>query len=171
MSLASTLEQLSTFLKGGGIRHALIGGLAMHAHGLSRFTSYIDLVAEFAAQEEIVTFLESRKFSTVHRSAGYSNHLGADGVGVDFIYVDSKTMDRILESSSPGDEAPIVGAQHLIAMKLLALKNDPTRMVGELRDIEFLLRRPGVDFVELREYFAKHDRLELFDELERRLAR
>lgn len=59
--------------------------------------------------------------------------------------------------------------EHLAAMKVLAMKNDPTRTFQELADIRFLVTMPGVDRVEVKSYFDRHGLEERFDDLEKTL--
>jgi hypothetical protein len=46
--------------------------------------------------------------------------------------------------------------EHLAAMKVFAMKNDPSRTFRELEDIRFLLTLDGVDREMVRGYFEKH---------------
>jgi hypothetical protein len=69
------LRTVSGFLAGRGYRFALIGGVALAAYGLVRTTLDLDLVVESRCQDDLVAFLESLGFGTLHRSSGYSNHL------------------------------------------------------------------------------------------------
>jgi len=55
--------------------------------------------------------------------------------------------------------------EHIAAMKVQAMKNDPARTFKELADIQFLLQVPGVDDVEIRGYFEKAGLSERFDEI------
>jgi hypothetical protein len=55
----------------------------------------------------------------------------------------------------------------MVAMKVLPMKNDPERRHREMADIADLLRLPGLDRGEVRGYFAKHQMLALWHELER----
>ena len=142
------LEEIASYLETKGFAPVLIGGLAMQAHGLARFTSDIDLAVDASAQEPLVLFMEGRGFETLHRSAGYSNHLRSpDSARVDFIYVDSRTLSQIMSRATVGEEShvPVAAAEHLIAMKLLAMKNDPARTIAELRDIQHLMAAPDID--------------------------
>ena len=56
--------------------------------------------------------------------------------------------------------------EHLAALKVLAMKNDPARTFQELADIRFLLTLPGVDRQEVRAYFERYGLEESFHELE-----
>ena len=50
---------------------------------------------------------------------------------------------------------PVPRAEHLVAMKVHAMRNDPSRTLQEMADIQFLMRRPGVDDAEIRAYFER----------------
>jgi len=55
----------------------------------------------------------------------------------------------------------------LAAMKIYALKNDPSRTLQEMADIQFLLRLPGIDEEEIRAYFERSGLLERYLEIKR----
>lgn len=173
MNFSSTLTTVAGFLNEEEIRYALIGGLALAAYGHSRSTLDIDLVVEYDHQNAIVEFMESRGFETLHRSSGYSNHQHEDPVigRVDFVYVQGETAEKLFDATrefqGPGAlKIPVPKPEHLIAMKVLAMKNDPDRTFQELADIRILLASPGVDRREARSYFERHGLLERFHELE-----
>jgi len=154
------------------IGHALIGGLAMTAHGLARTTFDLDIAIDGERQDEVVSFLESSGYETLHRSSGYSNHLHQEpALGrIDIVYLRGETREAIMREACwlPGPEGrlvPVVKPEHLAAMKVVAMKHDPTRTFSELADIRFLLTLPGVDRAEIESYFTKHGLEERFREL------
>lgn len=168
------LTTLSRFLDERDYRHALIGALALAAYGLARTTLDLDLAVEASGQDDVVRFMESNGYETLHRSEGYSNHLHPDPERgrVDFVYLDPRTADALFSStrSFPGPEGTAIlvpRPEHLAAMKVVATKNDPSRTLQDLADVRFLLELPGVDRAEIRGYFEKHGLKHLFDELER----
>ena len=60
------------------------------------------------------------------------------------------TADRLFEDASlritAGDvQAPVIKSEHLIAMKVQAIKNAPRRVSIDVPDIEFLLTLPGIE--------------------------
>jgi hypothetical protein len=57
--------------------------------------------------------------------------------------------------------------EHLAAMKVLAMKNDPSRTFSELADIAYLTRIPGVDRESIAAEFDRHGMRGLWDEIER----
>jgi hypothetical protein len=95
------LSAISGFLEERGYRHALIGALALAAYGLPRTTLDLDLAVERRAQDDVISYLESRGFKTLHRSEGYSNHLHSDSSRgrIDFVYVDASTAGTLFGSA------------------------------------------------------------------------
>ena len=159
MNLDELLQEVTEVLDGLNLRWALIGGLALGAYGVGRPTSDVDLIVDFESQATILAEFETRGFETLHASSGYSNHL-RDRDRVDLVYVRGDTASRIFESVqqvSQGDRnIHVVRPEHLAAMKVLAMKNDPSRLVSELADLEQLLRIPGVDKEAIRLQFERH---------------
>ena len=177
MDFARVLEDLARFLAERGYPFALIGALGLAAHGLARTTfDLVDLIVDAAAQAELIAHLEALGYATLHRSTGYSNHRHPDPeLGqVDCVWVRGETSREIFAhaQSRPGPrglEVSVPRAEHLAALKVVAMKNDPARTFAELADIRFLLSRPGVDREEIRGYFERHGLLEHYHELEKHL--
>ena len=176
MNFGMVLGVISGFLEEHGYRHALIGAVALAAHGLLRTTQDLDLIVESSAQPDLLQFLESRGYETLHRSSGYSNHSHPDPAWgrVDFVYVQGETSDRLFSSCSrlrgPGDvEIPVPRPEHLAALKVVSMKNNPSRELQDLADIRYLLTLTGVDRIEVRGYFERHGLESRFDEIARTL--
>jgi len=162
VDFGKVLDTLAGFFERGGVRFAVIGAFGLHAYGLSRATLDLDFATEETAQPGLVAFLESLGYETLHRSEGYSNHLHAnpDLGRVDFVYVSGDT-GRLLFSGGGtvlhlgGRTVPVPRAEHLVAMKVHAMKSDPSRTLQEMADIQYLMRQPGVDDAEIRAYFER----------------
>jgi len=176
MNFGMVLGVVSGFLEERGYRHALIGAVALAAHGLLRTTQDLDLIVESAAQPDLLQFLEARGYRTLHQSSGYSNHSHPDSAWgrVDFVYVQGETSDKLFSTCTrmrgPGDvEIPVPRPEHLAALKVVALKNAPSRELQDLADIRYLLTLPGVDRIEVRGYFERHGLESRFDEIARTL--
>jgi hypothetical protein len=174
VDFGKVLGVLASFFEREGLRHAAIGAFGLHAYGLSRATVDLDLATEAAAQPALVAFLESLGYETLHRSAGYSNHLHplADLGRVDFVYVDAETSRLLFGSGGRtlrlgGREIAVPRPEHLAAMKIHAMRNDPARTLQEMADIQFLLRLPGIDEDEIRGYFERAGLLERYREIKR----
>lgn len=173
MDFTRVLEFMTQFLEENDYRYAVIGGLGVAAYGMPRMTLDLDFVAESRAQEDIVQLLESKGYETLHRSSGYSNHhhRDADLGEIDFVYVIGETDRRLFGSvrffeGPSGRRIPIPHPEHLIAMKVLAMNNDPKRVFREMEDIRFLMSLEEVDRNEVRQYFEKQGLVERFHELE-----
>lgn len=172
MDFATVLGDVAAFLEARGRSWAVVGGVGLAALGRARMTLDLDFVVEAAAQDEIVEFLESVGYETLYRSSGYSNHLHPDSRRgrVDFVYVDEATADALFagcrEVEGPGGvPMRVPRPEHLAAMKIAALRNDPARRFRELDDIRFLLSLPGTDRDDVRRRFEAQGLTELWDEL------
>lgn len=176
MDYERIIARLQRFFTSVHARHAVVGGFGLHAYGLARATFDLDFVVEAKVQERLVQHLESLGYETLSVTPGYSNHLHDDSAlgRLDFVYVRGETADLLFSGCR---ELPIVGEakapvprpEHLAAMKVQAMKNDPERTFQELADVRFLLRLPGVDRDEVRRQFARHGLEDRFRELERTL--
>jgi hypothetical protein len=172
MDFATVLGLIKNRLERSDHPVALVGGLGLAAFGITRATLDLDLLVPASAQEEVVDLMEGLGYETLYRSSGYSNHLHPDDRfgRVDFIYVRGDTRVRIFENARPvegpgGVDVLVPRPEHLAAMKVLAMKNDPDRRLRELADIALLLRVPGVDREAVREQFERHGMLESWREL------
>jgi hypothetical protein len=87
------------------------------------------------------------------------------------VYVQEPTSGKIFEAARilegpGGTRIPVPRPEHLIAMKVVAMKNDPSRTYQDMADIRFLLSLPNVDREEVRSQFEKHGLQERYRELE-----
>jgi hypothetical protein len=64
-----------------------------------------------------------------------------------------------------GQSVSVPRAEHLIAMKVQAMKNAPDRAPQDLADIAYLLSLPGTDLAEARGYFVKADMSDRWEQL------
>jgi hypothetical protein len=174
LDFGTVLRTVTGFLASRNYRFAIIGGVALAAYGLVRMTLDVDLLVEGRAQDDLVQFLESLGFATLHRSTGYSNHLHPEPTWgrLDCVYVRGATSDQIFATCRavkvPGGlELPLPKPEHLAALKVLAMKNDPGRTFQDLADIQFLLTLPHVDRQEIRSHFERHGLLERFHDLDK----
>jgi hypothetical protein len=148
LDLAAVVGELRAALDREGIPFAVVGALALHTYGYSRATNDIDLLVGTDAQDPALGRL-------------------------DVVYVDDETRGKIFaaarHASLAGVSVVVPKPEHLAAMKVHAMKNDPSRAFQEMADIQFLMGIPGVDRDEIRGYFEKSGQLERFREIERSL--
>jgi hypothetical protein len=176
MDFGRVLKTVAGFLEEKSFRYAVVGGVALAAYGLPRMTLDLDLVVEARARGDVIQFLESLGYKTLYRSSGYSNHEHDDPTwgSLDFIYVNENTGKELFSScrSLPGPlglTMPVPRPEHLVAMKVTAMKNDPGRTFQEMNDIRFLLKLPGVDRGKAESYFDRQGLGDRLDEIKRTL--
>jgi hypothetical protein len=175
LEFATVLGVVSDFLEEKGFRYAVIGGVALIAYGLPRTTLDLDFIVESSAQDDLIRFLESRGYQTLHRSSGYSNHVHPDLLlwgSLDFVYVSGETSRELFAAcrtaTGPGGLQILVPKpEHLAALKITAIKNDPARTFQDLADVRFLLNLPGVDRIQIRDYFDRQGMRDRFDDFEK----
>jgi hypothetical protein len=171
MDFRRVAETLAEFFTGRELPFAVVGGVALHAYGLSRATFDLDVLTSREAQTEVVEFLESLGYETLYRSAGFSNHNHPrqEWGRVDVVYVEGETRREIFSGvetrSAVGLELPVPRAEHLAAMKLHALENDPDRAAQDFADLRYLIHLPEIDQDEVKDYFARRGMLDRYDDL------
>jgi len=172
VEFANVLQLIGKQLDSQGAEWAVVGGLALAVHGAGRMTTDVDVATERSAQIALVEFLESAGYETLHVSEGYSNHAHQDpAMGrLDVVYVDASTASDLFGEAAtvevfPGVLAKVPQAEHLVAMKVLAAKNDPSRRLQEMADIVALLRATKLGADSVREYFARHDLIEAWEQV------
>lgn len=172
MDFASELSTIRAFLADRQFRMAVVGGVALAAYGNPRLTLDLDVATDAAAQDTLIAFMESQDFLTLHRSPGYSNHRHAQRGRVDFMYVRGDTADRLFGSTTElpgpgGNPIPVPKPEHLIAMKVQAMRDVPERRLQDLVDVAYLLQVDGVNREEARGYFVRAGLQERWNELTR----
>ena len=172
MDFVRVFDRIAGRLDEGGHPCALAGALALHAYGQSRATFDLDLLTVAAAREGLVALLLHTGYETLHLSAGYSSHQHADPQwgGVDLIYVDPQTAELLFPVCAQRvrlgrREARVPRAEHLAAMKVQAMRNDPSRLLQDLADVQYLLRLPGTDRLEVRGYFERAGLTDWYEKL------
>jgi len=63
--------------------------------------------------------------------------------------------------------APVLRPEHLAMMKAMAMKDRPPRVLIDSPDVAFLLSLPETNREQVRDYFARHGLLDLFDAIDR----
>ena len=172
MKFKKVLQLLVNHFEQEKIDYALIGAFALKAYGYVRATQDVDFLVRNKHQHKIISYVESVGYETIYRSAGYSNHFHRlSKLGrIDFVYVKGQTAKNIFIKARRllilGDlSLPVISPEHLIALKVFAMKNDPDRIFREMADIKHILSLPGIDMEEIEKYFKKYGQLERYYEL------
>jgi hypothetical protein len=157
VDFGKTLGTLASFFEREGYRYAAVGAFGLHAYVLARATLDLDLATESAAQPK--PWPSSSRWDT-------------DAVPVRRLLQPCSRAARVLFSGGAtlqlGEHrVPVPRPEHLIAMKVHAMKNDPSRTLREMADIQFLLSLPSIDEAEVRAYFEQSGLLERYLEIKR----
>ncbi|MBK8069644.1 MAG: hypothetical protein IPK27_19090 [Rhodanobacteraceae bacterium] len=148
---------------------ALIGGLALAAHGVVRATLDVDFLVDAQAASRLHDRLLAQGHECLYRSEDAGNYVRGPE-RLDLLYahrpIARESLARAETRRLLGREVKVIGVEGLIAFKLQALCNDPRRS-QDLGDIRALLRahRTSVDPAVLRRLFLLFERMDLHDEL------
>lgn len=171
MDLRSVLLEIHTALREASIAHALIGGLALAAHGAGRATSDLDLLADGDRADDVDRILREHGFESLQRTPYVANYVAAtpERGRVDFLFARLERGRAMLERAAVhtilGAPIRVADASDLIGLKVQSSSNDPSRRYLDLADIDRLLRRATIDLARVREYFRLFDREKELDAL------
>jgi hypothetical protein len=171
MDLRGILIEIHEALRGAGVDHALIGGLALAAHGAARATVDLDLLADGARADDVDRILRERGFECLQRTEHVANYASTEPARgrVDFLFALRERGKSILARATGrqvlGAEIRVVDASDLIGLKVQSSSNDPSRRRRDLADIERLLETAQIDLGRVREYFRLFDREKELDAL------
>jgi hypothetical protein len=161
MSLKNVFKTLSEMFDREKADYAVIGAFALYAYGYVRATNDIDFVTRLEYQKKVIAYLESLGFETVHCSNAFSNHhhpLG--GMCVDMMYLEGETANTIFRNTArkvlfENITIPVVSAEHLVAMKLFAAKNNERRRLKDLSDVKEIISAVDMDKNIILKYFKQ----------------
>ncbi len=125
-----TLEAMrvaSQRLTAAGVRHALVGGLAVGVHGWPRWTKDVDFLIGREGYEETPAGLVTLKVPVLSATANAE-------VTIDVIVPDADEgfLDRALDDALVSDGVPVISIEALVYMKLRAARPRDFGDVGEL---------------------------------------
>lgn len=148
-SIESALRKAAADLNAIGVRWALVGGLAVSARTIPRFTKDLDFavaVGNDAQAEDVVHRLRARDYQPVEvleqdyvkRLSGVRLAHKDSDVVVDLLFASSGIENEVVASADrlevlPRLTVPVATTAHLIAMKALAGRNQ------DLTDLSYLI--------------------------------
>ena len=145
--MKTALDVLSQAVKAKPIRLLIIGGHAMQIYGVIRQTLDVDCLVTDKDLPALRELLAHAGYIEVSRTDNFVRfrHKSPYLMDMDLLLVDAPTFDHLHQNSReyskdvPGLRIPAL--QHLIALKLHALKNAPARETKDLPDILELFKR------------------------------
>lgn len=154
-----------------GLLSLVIGGYAVAAHGHTRATFDVDLLVrrtDHDAWIARVTRAGLRPFGEKTAFAQFSQPGGGDGL--DLMFVDDSTFERMWQASEERDFGGCPGRvpclEHLLALKLHVLKQSlPHRTAKDAEDVELLVRRNKLNLHDplYEQLFLKYGTRELYE--------
>ena len=171
MSIREQFKLLMDFFNREQMDYAVIGAFALYAYGYTRATRDIDFITRSRFQGKIISYLDSQDFETLQRSEAFSNHLyPAGSIRIDLMYVDGNTAEILFRDARKikifeNLQLPVVSPEHLIALKLFAVANDPQRKYKEFADIKELCKLTKINRLEIKKYFEKYNLEAYYEEI------
>jgi hypothetical protein len=147
LKLGDALADLTKHLEEAGARFALVGGLAVSAHGEARFTRDIDLVVAVADDDEAETHIFGLRqkgyqvLATVEQDAAgrlaTARMRDPSGVVCDLIFATCGVEEEIVGDADDIElfgsrPTPTASAESLVAMKVLSASDERPRDLGDL---------------------------------------
>ncbi len=172
MDIRAVLLLVTRELRLAGIDHALIGGLAMGAHGAGRNTHDLDLLADGSRADDVDQILCGLGYTTLYRTADVGNYVSDDPAKgrVDFLF-SQRPLSRAMLARARALRAlevdvHVVDPEDLIGFKVQSSSNNPRRRRQDMADVQRILELvPDLDLERIREYFQLFDREKELDEL------
>ncbi len=133
MNHPTVFDLIATEFKKAGIDCVLIGDFAVNAHHYSRSTQDIDFMIDQKDAPKTAQILKNNGFSLFHDHSNFMRWQGSKEYPwvVDLVFTDRATMDKLmaegLEKEVAGCRMRVPSLEHLLAMKLHALKQEPER--------------------------------------------
>ncbi len=129
----------------------LIGGFAVNFYRISRQTADVDFIIAKEDFEKIALLLDDAGYSVSRYDlfARFTNR-AMNLMDIDFLFVDKATLLKILEEGKvvkiAHKEFTVPSLQHLIALKLHSLKNNPASGNKDLLDVVRLITENGINY-------------------------
>ncbi len=169
--LFEQLRELVSRFEAGGIRHALIGGLAVNVHGYSRATHDVDFLVDLDDEARIHALMLEMGYEAIDRREDLSSYVSGNR-RADFVHAHREVSRALLSGATRvaygGLQLAVISAEGLLGLKIQAFNDDPRRL-RDLADMLEVMRERGstLNWEEVRGYFGIFDREDLFDELRR----
>jgi hypothetical protein len=174
MGYPGIFHLISDIFTKAGVSCVLIGGFAVNYYKVTRQTADIDFLITKDDFEKILSLLEEKGFRKDNIQEVFARLIGKESylMDVDFMFVDKETLHKIIKA---GKEISIAGKQfivpslnHLIALKLHAIKYNPKlRQYKDFADIIELIRinRLNVKDTEFKNLCLKYGTDELYKKI------
>ena len=174
MAERTPLDLIQSILTQAGIQSILIGGFAVIHYGYQRATQDLDLMISEEDLSKVKEVLEKEGFAMT-KASSLCAKFKKSGFGleaVDFVLVAPPTFHKIMQGGHSvaisGKDFIVPSLEHLISMKLHAIKQDPKeRIIKDLADIAHLIQIKNIDprSNTVRDLCLKFGTQEIYDKL------
>jgi len=150
--LLKLLGKISKDLTRVGVDHALIGGLALGAHGVQRYTDDIDFLVDEEDAEKVISLFESDGFDISFRSSEVIQFDKKGQSGVDILLARRPLSRSLLNDAKacPPASVKCVSVEGIIALKVQAYMNDKKRELQDKADIQALIEKNEINWKKLK---------------------
>ncbi len=141
----------------GAVSGILIGGFAVNYYNVTRQTADIDFLITKEDFEKAVILLKKEGYKETYSHENFARLNGSHLylMDIDFMFVDKSTLDKISKAGKiitiAGQKFTIPAVEHLIALKLHAIKYNPK--LRENKDMPDI-----IDLVKVNKIDVKKDR-------------
>ena len=180
MEFKTVLGKLLTNFEKQSIRYALMGGFALGLWGYGRATSDIDFLAHLDDMDKVDAVMKSLDYECRYKSDNVSQYLSPLKIfgEVDFIHAYRETSLAMLRDAEEktvfnGDlKIRVLKPESLIAFKLQAVKNNPSRTSVDLQDIKKLveINRQNMDWSLIDHYAELLKMDEVWNEIKKEVS-
>jgi len=153
MSYKNVFHLLSDISKKTGISLVLIGGFAVNHYNYTRQTIDVDSLIKKEDFQKILELLEASGYKVDYSQEAFVRLISDKRpllLDIDFMFVDEETLAKIIKDSQKtsiaGYEFIVPSLEHLIALKLHAVKYNPKlRLAKDIPDIINLININKID--------------------------
>lgn len=145
--MTDNLRDLTEYFKRQNIVVLLIGGYAMEIYGVIRQTLDIDFLISDEYFDKIKKRMSEKGYRLIAETENFMRfyNFEASLSDIDFLVVNETTFENLFKKSKSGKvgtaQCNVPSVEHLIALKLHAIKNNPDREARDIADIVELTRK------------------------------
>ena len=154
------------------VDYVLIGGFAVNTYGIARNTADVDFLAPEEDRVKLLKEFEKHDFKISNQTPIFARLTSEKfTMDLDLLFVDAETLKEV---AAHGKSVTITGRMlkvpsidHLIALKLHAIKNDSAREASDTADIVELIRSVKINPTEasFRALCLKHGSASLYEKI------
>ena len=174
MKYPTIFHLISETFDKAGISAVLIGGFAVNYYKVTRQTADIDFLTTKEDFEKAMTLLEEAGYEKDYIQENFARLKGSPFylMYIDFVFVDKDTFEKVFKGGKTmtiaGRKFTVPSVEHLIALKLHSIKNNPK--LRENKDMADIVELIGVNKIEVRkdsfrDLCLKYGNKELYDKI------